>query len=58
MNVVAFIISFALFVGGLYMMGSAFGAEEGWHLPIFLGGILVTTIGVMLPIHVFKRLDA
>jgi len=57
MNVVAFIVSFALFVGGLYMMGSAFAAE-GHELPLFLGGILVTTLGVMLPIHVFKRLDA
>lgn len=58
MNVVAFIVSFGLFVGGLYMMGSAFQVAEGWHLPFFLGGILVTTIGIMLPIHVFKRLDA
>lgn len=57
MNVVAFIVSFALFIGGLYMMGEAFGAV-GYELPLFLGGILVTSIGVALPIHVLKRLDA
>ena len=57
MNVVAFIISFALFVGGLYMMGAAFQLV-GFELPMFLGGILVSSIGVAIPIHVLKRLDA
>jgi hypothetical protein len=57
MNVVAFIISFALFVGGLYMMGSAFQLV-GFELVMFLGGILVSSLGVAIPIHVLKRLDA
>jgi len=57
MNVVAFIISFALFVGGLYMMGAAFQLV-GFELVMFLGGILVSSLGVAIPIHVLKRLDA
>jgi hypothetical protein len=57
MNVVAFVISFALFIGGLWMMGEAFNLP-GAELPLFLGGILVTTLGVAIPIHVLKRLDA
>ena len=57
MNIVAFIVSFALFIGGLFMMGEAFAAT-GYELPIFLGGILVTTLGCLIPIHVLKRLDA
>ena len=57
MNVVDFIISFALFVGGLYMMGAAFQLV-GFELVMFLGGILVSSLGVAIPIHVLKRLDA
>jgi len=57
MNVVAFIISFALFVGGLYMMGAAFQVE-GFELLVFGGGILVASLAIAIPIHVLKRLDA
>jgi len=57
MNVVAFAISLALFIGGLFLMGYAF-STVGYELPMFLGGILVTSLGVLIPIHVLKRLDA
>ena len=57
MNVVAFIISFALFIAGIFIMGSAFGITEH-NAIVFFAGILVTTLGVALPIHVLKRIDA
>jgi len=57
MNVVAFAISLALFIGGLFLMGYAF-SNTGYELPMFFGGILVTSLGVFIPIHVLKRLDA
>ena len=57
MNVVAFAISLALFIGGLFLMGYAF-STTGYELPMFFGGILVTSLGVFIPIHVLKRLDA
>jgi len=57
MNVVAFIISFALFIGGLFLMGESFTAT-GYEGVVFIAGILITTLGVMIPIHVLKRLDA
>jgi len=57
MNVIAFVVSLALFVGGLFLMGYAF-STEGFELVMFLGGILVTSAGVALPIHVLKRIDA
>ena len=57
MNVVAFIISFALFIGGLFLMGESFTAT-GYEGVVFFAGILITTLGVMIPIHVLKRLDA
>ena len=57
MNVIAFVVSLALFVGGLFLMGYAFTAT-GFELVMFFGGILVTTAGVFIPIHVMKRVDA
>jgi len=57
MNIIAFVISLALFVGGLLMMGYSFYAE-GIQGIVFVGGILVTSAGIALPIHVLKRIDA
>ncbi len=57
MNVIAFIVSIALFLLGMFLMGFAFEVAEGARIFVFLGGILVTTIGIMIPIHVMKRLN-
>ena len=57
MNIFGFVISLALFVGGIYMMGEAFYVE-GLESVVFIGGLLVTTAGVFIPIHVMKRVDS
>lgn len=57
MNIFGFVISFVLFVGGIYMMGEAFYVE-GFESVVFIGGLLVTTLGVFIPIHVMKRVDS
>jgi hypothetical protein len=54
MNALAFLISFALFVGGLWVMGAAFGVP-GYELPVFLGGILMSTLGIFIPFQVIQR---
>jgi len=56
-NIFGFVISFVLFVGGIYMMGEAFYVE-GFESVVFIGGLLVTTLGVFIPIHVMKRVDS
>lgn len=56
MNVFAFVVSFALFVGGILLMGYAFYIE-GFEAAAFLAGILITSAGVAVPIHVLKRID-
>lgn len=56
MNIIAFVVSIVLFVGGLYVMGEAFGAV-GYELLVFLSGILLSSIAVAIPIHVLKRVD-
>jgi len=55
-NIIGFIVSIALFVGGIYVMGSAFYVP-GLELVVFLAGMLASIIGVFIPIHVLKRID-
>lgn len=57
MNIFGFVISLALFVGGIYMMGEAFYVD-GLESVVFMGGILVTSLGVFIPIHIMKRIDS
>ena len=56
-KIIGFIVSLALFIGGIYLMGEAFNFA-GIESLVFIAGILVTTIGCALPIHLFKRIDA
>lgn len=56
MNIIGFLISIVLFVGGLYIMGSAFYVV-GFEAPVFIGGILVTSLGLIIPVHLLKRID-
>ncbi len=56
MNVIALIVSFALFVGGLLLMGYA--AEfVGWQGATFIAGILAVALSIGLPVHVLTKLD-
>lgn len=57
MNVIAFIVSLALFVGGIVILGYSFSIV-GYELPVFFGGLVVTSLGVVIPIHIMKRIDA
>ncbi len=57
MNIIGFIVSIALFVGGIYVMGSAFYVP-GLELVVFLAGMFASIIGVFIPIHVLKRIDS
>jgi hypothetical protein len=56
-NIFGFVISLALFVGGLYMMGEAFYVE-GLESVVFIGGLLVTSLGVFVPVHIMKRINS
>ena len=56
-KIIGFIVSFALFVGGIYMLAVAFSVP-GYESVVFIGGILVSTLGVLIPIHLLKRIDA
>jgi hypothetical protein len=56
MNLFAFVVSLVLFIGGFALMGYSFYVE-GFQAPVFFAGILASSGGVALPIHVLKRID-
>lgn len=56
MKILAFVISLVAFVLGLYVMGSAFHVP-GFEGVMFVGGILLSSLGIAIPVHVLKRVD-
>ena len=56
MNIIGFVISLVLFVLGFYIMGSAFYVA-GAEFPVFIAGILCTSLGLFIPVHILKRID-
>ena len=56
-KIIGFVVSLALFIGGIYLMGEAFNVK-GLESLVFIGGILVTTLGCAIPLHLMKRIDA
>jgi hypothetical protein len=57
MNIVAFVIAFIFFIGGLLLMGYSFGVGVAGPGFMFLGGILAIAVAVAIPAHVMKRID-
>lgn len=56
MNIIGFIVALVCFVGGLYIMGSAFYVT-GFEGAVFFAGVLVSSLGLIIPAHVLKRID-
>lgn len=66
MNIIGFIAGIVLFVGGLVLMGYSFQPID-W-LPhilgldprtgVFFAGIILATLGFVIPVHIMKRIDA
>ncbi len=57
MKVFAFLVSLALFLGGLALFGYAFVFPEGWMGWAFGGGIVAVSLSLMIPFHLLERLD-
>lgn len=51
MNVVAFVISFGLFLGGLWLFGEAFSNPDT-AIWVFSAGLLLVTIAVFIPMQI------
>lgn len=57
MNGIGFVVSFALFVLGLYLMGIAFDVAESLGMVTFVGGLLAVSAAVFIPVHIMHRID-
>lgn len=57
MKVFAFLVSLALFLGGLALFGYAFTFGEDLHAIVFFGGVLAVSLSLMIPFHLLERLD-
>jgi hypothetical protein len=56
MNIVAFIVSALLFVGGVYLLGASF-AVPGWELLVFFLGIIAVSAAFFIPVQVIGALE-
>lgn len=56
MHILAFVVSFAIFIVGIFLFGHAFEVTE-FNGIWFFAGIVAVSVGVALPIHVLKRID-
>lgn len=55
-NVLALIVSFVLFLGGLLLMGYSF-VVPGFEAAVFFGGIIAISLSFGLPIHLLTKVD-
>lgn len=54
MKIPLFIVIFAVFIFGMWMMGHAFTVDT-YNLEWFLGGILVVSLSIAIPAHMLGR---
>lgn len=55
-TVIAFIVTFVLFVGGMYLFGLAFTLDQ-FQAPVFAGGIIAISLALAMPAHLLSRTD-
>ncbi|WP_227497231.1 hypothetical protein [Planctomonas psychrotolerans] len=56
MNIVGYIVSFGLFIVGVYLFAAAFSFEgiEGY---VFFAGIMAVSAALFIPAHILQRVD-
>lgn len=56
MKILGFVVSLVLFIVGILALGFSFNFV-GLEPFVFVGGILLITVALMIPVHVMKRVD-
>ncbi|MFM9878522.1 MAG: hypothetical protein ACKVOG_11850 [Rhodoglobus sp.] len=56
MNIIGFLVSIIIFIGGFFIMGNAFYVP-GFEALVFFLGIVTSVIGIAIPVHLLKRID-
>lgn len=57
MKIIGFVAALVFFLAGIYMFALAFQVP-GYETLVFIGGILLIALGVAIPMHLMKRIDA
>lgn len=57
MNIIGFAVSFLCFVGGIYLFSSA-ASFPGFESLVFIGGVVLASLGLFIPVHIMKRIDS
>ena len=56
MKIVMFVICFAIFLCGLYLMSIA-DVVTGFQAGTFIGGILAVALSIAIPVHILPKFD-
>ena len=56
MNILAFIVGAALFVGGIVLFGYSWDGTV-FSAPLFVAGLIAITSSIAIPLHILKRVD-
>ena len=57
MKIIGFVAALVFFLAGIYVLALAFQIP-GYETLVFIGGILLIAVGVAIPMHLMKRIDA
>jgi hypothetical protein len=57
MRVIVFILCLALFVAGFVLMAYSFPGDGGFIAEVFVGGVLLSSAAVFVPMSVLRWLD-
>ncbi|WP_055950443.1 hypothetical protein [Agreia sp. Leaf244] len=57
MRVIVFVLCLAAFVAGMVVMAYAFDGEGGFIGEVFVGGVLLSSAAVFVPMSVLRWLD-
>ncbi|MGN6325248.1 hypothetical protein [Pseudolysinimonas sp.] len=57
MKILAFVVAFVLFLGGMLLFGFAFSAVEAAAPWVFFGGIAAICVSLAIPFHFLGKAD-
>jgi hypothetical protein len=57
MRVIVFVLCLAAFVAGMVVMAYAFDGEGGFVGEVFVGGILLSSLALFVPMSILRWLD-
>ena len=57
MRVIVFVLCLAAFVAGMVVMAYAFDGKGGFLAEVFVGGVLLSSAAVFVPMSVLRWLD-